>query len=500
MLELRPYQKECLKLIHGIEPGSYLIRLATGLGKTVVFSNIKRQGRMLILSHREELVWQPKKYFNCTYGVEQSNNRSNGEEVVSASVQSIVRRLENFSPDDFDTVIIDEAHHSCAKTYRKILDYFNPRLRLGFTATPNRFDQVRLDDIYSDIIYDKDLKWGIKQGYLSDINCLRANIGFNLSQVARRMGDYAPGELEKAMNVDSQNKAIAEAYEKYGKGQTLIFATSVEHAHAIANEIEGAVVVSAETKDRQSILTKFTNREIPVLVNCMIFTEGTDIPLIETIIIARPTQNSSLYAQMVGRGLRLSEGKDKLQLIDCVGVTGKVNICTAPSLIGIDLKDLPEGKENEIEGDLFDLPELVIRKADCPESWIKNVEIVDLWAKEQAFNTHNINFFKMPDSSLVLSLPDKKSICLPGQDELGRTVYNFEKMDMQRAIDLVFVNLRDNYSDCRALWDLNAIKRWGQAPASDAQLKWVKRKAKGFDTKGLTKMQAGLILNRVLAK
>ena len=103
----------------------------------------------------------------------------------------------------------------------------------------------------------------------------------------------------------------------------------------------------------------------------MVFTEGTDIPLVETIIIARPTQSDSLYAQMVGRGLRLYPGKEKLNLIDCVGVTGKSSLCTAPSLLGIDTSQIPERRQSELTGLLFELPERAEYAADCPESWIK---------------------------------------------------------------------------------------------------------------------------------
>lgn len=118
-IQLRDYQQECVDIINNTESGSYLVAVATGLGKTVIFSHIARRGRMLILSHREELVWQPKKYFDCSYGVEKADIHSNGEEVVSASVQSLVRRLDSFSPDDFDIIITDEAHHAVAPTYKK---------------------------------------------------------------------------------------------------------------------------------------------------------------------------------------------------------------------------------------------------------------------------------------------------------------------------------------------------------------------------------------------
>lgn len=244
---LRDYQQEYIDIINSTESGSYLVSVATGVGKTVIFSHIKRRGKMLILSHREELVWQPKKYFDCSFGVEQSKIHSNGEDVISASVQSLVRRLKNFSSDEFDIIITDETHHAVAETYRKIYDYFKPRLHIGFTATPNRADNIKLGAIYSKIIFQRDLKWGIKNGYLSDIRCMAVNIGYNLSSVHKQRDDLNITELSNAVNTPVQNLAVAEAYKNHAVGQTLIFATTVKHAENIAKLIDGAVVVSAET-------------------------------------------------------------------------------------------------------------------------------------------------------------------------------------------------------------------------------------------------------------
>ena len=272
-LKLRDYQKEVLGIIDNLKPGSYLIQMATGLGKTATFTNIKRKGRVLVLAHREELITQPIKYYDCPVGIEMASQHSNGEEVIIASIMSLTHRLEKFKPDEFDTIIIDEAHHAAAQSYKKIINYFKPRLLLGFTATPNRGDKVRLDDVFQKIIFQRDLKWAIQNKYLTDIDCLRVNIGYDISKVARRMGDFAVGELEEVMNTEILNGAIAEAYQKYAKGQAVIFATSVEHAQNIAKLIPGAVAVTADTKNRAELIEKFTNREIPVLVNCMIFTE-----------------------------------------------------------------------------------------------------------------------------------------------------------------------------------------------------------------------------------
>lgn len=494
-MKLRDYQKECIDTIMKKQPGRYLIQMATGLGKTVTFANIPRYGRVLLLSHREELVNQPRKYYPCSFGVEQGRNRSNGEDIVSASVQSISRRLDRFAPNDFDMIICDEAHHAAANTYRKIFNYFEPRLLLGFTATPNRADGVRLNDSFSEIIFQRDLKWGIKNGYLSDIFCRRVDIGYDLTEVSVRNGDYAPGELDEAMSDTSD--AIAEAYEKYAKGATLIFAVSVRHAEEIASKIDGAVVVTGKTENRADIINRFSRREIPCIVNCMVFTEGTDIPLVETVIIARPTKSDSLYAQMVGRGLRLHPDKERLILIDCVGVTGTANLCTAPSLLGISMENVPKNKKRNIEGDLFELPELITKAADCPQSWIRNTEIVDLWAKEQTYNLHNMNWFQMPEGDLILSLSDNRRLRIPCQDELGNTVINGQKVPVQQALDRAFVYVSDNCENEKYLWDLSLVNRWGKDKASDRQLEIIQKRFPDFDTENLTKGQASQILNRL---
>lgn len=222
------------------------------------------------------------------------------------------------------------------------------------------------------------------------------------------------------------------------------------------------------------------------------------MPLVETIMIARPTQNNSLYTQMVGRGLRLYPGKEKLTLIDLVGTTGRCNLCTAPSLLGIDLNTVPKSKQDEIQGDLFDLPDIINQKADCVESWIRNIEIVNLWAKEQQYNLHNVNWFKMPNGDFVLQLKGKK-LRIPAQNELGETILD-RPMKMQEAFDIVYQYLCEHCADQKYLWDLNLVKKWGKAEASEKQKIQIKRFLKNYDTTELTKLEASQILNRMFAR
>lgn len=487
--KLRPYQEECLAAIP--DCGAFLIQMATGLGKTVTFSRIPRRGRMLILAHRDELVHQPGKYFDVPVGIEMGAETSHGEEVVCASVPSLVRRLHRFAPDDFDVIITDECHHAAAATYQKIIAHFKPRLHLGFTATPNRNDGVGLESIYEDIVFERDLEWGIKNGWLSDIRCLRADIGFDLRAVALRMGDYAPGELERAVNVGSANRAVAEVVQRYAVPPVLIFCVSVDHAQSLAREIPGAASVVGGM-ERAETLGAFARGEIPVLTNCMVFTEGTDLPNVRSVVVARPTRNISLYTQMVGRGTRLAPGKECLTLIDCVG--NDAELCTAPSLLGLDAGMLGETTK-PLEGALFDLPELVRREWDRPSCWIRNVEYVNLWAKKKRYQTHGVHWFRLPDGSMLLSKP---KIVLPPEDSMGRVEWRGQRVPMQRALDDVFRLLRAEHEDERYLWDLTAVKKWGAYQATDKQKSMVHRFLPRFNVDGLTKLEAGQIITRCL--
>ena len=489
-IELRPYQQEALSSIP--EHGAYLICLFTGAGKTVIFSRVPRRGRMLILSHRDELVHQPEKYFDCSFGVEQGSETSHGEEVVSASVQSLVRRLRKFKPDDFDVLVCDEAHHACASTYRKIFDYFKPRLHLGFTATPNRNDGLGLNAIYQDIIFERNLKWGIENHYLSDIHCLRVDIGVDLRHIAQRLGDYAPDELERAINIESANYAIAEAYELYAKPPALIFCASVSHAEALAKLIPGAISVKGG-EDRSEIVQAFGEGKIPCITNCMVFTEGTDLPNVQTVIMARPTKNISLYLQAIGRGTRLYPGKEYLTLIDCVGAGDEADLCTAPSLLGLNIDSVPASKRQELQGNLFDLPELIEKAEDTPEAWIRNVEHVNIWARKSSYNLHGVNYFRMPDGRLILNAP---KIIIPAEDSLGRIMWNGRLEPAQKVFDVIYENLRRNHEAQRPLWDLNLIKQWGNCDATDRQKALIRKKLPDFDVSNLTKFEAAQILTR----
>lgn len=511
-IKLRPYQNSCIDMVKQLKKdgkkGNYIINLATGLGKTVVFSQFEKifEGNILILSHRQELVFQPKKYFESSYGIELAKVKSNGEKIVSASVQTLVKRLDKFDKNHFEVIITDECQHSVAKTYKEIYEYFNYDFHFGFSATIGRGDNIGLDNVFEEIIFERDLKWGMLNKFLCGIECKRITIGYDLNGVKQHKGDYQEKDLADHINIASCNKAIADVFYQQARGQTVIFCVNVAHCYEIQKLIPGSKVIDGKTKqkEREQTIIDFTNRKFQCLINCMIFTEGTDMPLIETIIIGRPTKNTSLYTQMVGRGLRLYPGKEKLLLIDCVGVTGQLDLCTAPTLFGLNT-DLVARKDDQdkIEGDLFDLENKIIKLANKPSSWINNIKNVEIFKKKNGYDMHNVNYIMCANGDFLLQI-DKFKCLIKKPDELGYTIDKFgNKRKLQDAFDLIYNHLVDNFQDKSLLWDTRKIKNWGNKKASSKQKNLIKKYLAGnldIDIDKISKQEANIIISNMFAK
>ena len=168
-ISLREEQIECINAIMAEPKGtSMLVVMATGLGKTATFTHLPRKGKMLIVAAGKEVVLNPLGYFDCEVGVEMGTFHAKKDfpdaEVICASAPSLAKRLDEYDPEEFETIIIDEAHHSTAKTYLEIIKYFKPDRLVGFTATPKRTDGVGLNKVYSKIVFNRDLKWAISEG------------------------------------------------------------------------------------------------------------------------------------------------------------------------------------------------------------------------------------------------------------------------------------------------------------------------------------------------
>lgn len=360
VVRLRPYQTEAVRSVFN-EWNRYtstMINLPTGTGKSVCFSAVMDRvirenpdSRILVLAHREELILQGVKHaqnVGLEVGVEMGGQRAAKEPVIISTVQTQTawskcracfgegcdrchgkgkrRRLQRFKPQDFSTLIIDEAHHATADTYRVVMEWYkqNPQLKiLMVTATPKRTDNIGLHNVCDSVAYEMDLRSAISQGWLVPIRQQFVTVeGLDLSKVRTRNGDLVDGERERAfLGETSQEEeellhAIAYPTIKAANGRrALVFAAGQEHAEKLTaafNAYDGTeaefVIDKTDRAERRKIVQRFKDGKTQVLVNCMVFTEGFDVPDAAVCANARPTKSTSLYQQMIGRVTRPEAG------------------------------------------------------------------------------------------------------------------------------------------------------------------------------------------------
>lgn len=254
-VELRPYQKEALDAILAAESkdiNKQLVVLPTGAGKTILFSHLPliRQNSlpMLVLAHREELLHQAKDKISSAnpdliVGIEQAEKKAGNADVVVASVATLGRnntpRILEYDKDYFKTIIIDEAHHAAAPSYKRIVEYFNAPFVLGVTATPQRSDSTRLTDVFQEIVYYKSIQNLIEEGWLCPLVGYRVNTKTDISKVEIQNGDYNQSQLENEINNHERNLGIVAAYNNLASStKTIVFAAGVAHARSLASTFE----------------------------------------------------------------------------------------------------------------------------------------------------------------------------------------------------------------------------------------------------------------------
>ncbi|OAA47749.1 DEAD/DEAH box helicase [Metarhizium rileyi] len=372
--KLRDYQQECIKsVLSSLRRGHKRvgISLATGSGKTVIFTQLidKVHSRSnggdstLILAHRRELVEQAARHCQLAYPdktieIEMGSIHASGTaDITIASVQSITSRdrLEKFAPSNFKLVLVDEAHHIVAPGYLRTLKHFgleqkqrdSPTL-VGVSATFSRFDGVKLGAAIDEIVYHKDYVDMITDKWLSDVIFTTVESSANLSKVKNgAFGDFQTGELSKVVNTNEVNDITVKSWiAKAGdRKSTLVFCVDLAHVSGLTGKFRehgfDARFVTGDTPkvERSETLQEFKRGHFPVLVNCGVFTEGTDIPNIDCIVLGRPTRSRNLLVQMIGRGMRLHPGKENCHIIDLVSSLD-TGIVTTPTLFGLDPKEL----------------------------------------------------------------------------------------------------------------------------------------------------------------
>lgn len=351
-IKLRPYQQAARSSIQKEwQEGRKrtLLVLPTGCGKTIVFSKViedrVRLGeRVLVLAHRGELLDQASDKLEKSTGlktaVEKAEKTSLGSffRVVVGSIQSMQRekRLSQFPPNYFDTIIIDEAHHCISNGYQRVLSHFEDSNVLGVTATPDRGDMRNLGTYFESLAYEYTLPAAIKEGYLSPIKALTIPLKLDLTAVKQQAGDFSTKDLGTAL--DPYLYQIADEMVKHcANRKTVVFLPLVKTSKKFRDILNErgfrAGEVNGDSKDRVEVLEDFENDKYNVLCNSMLLTEGWDCPSVDCIVVLRPTKVRSLYSQMVGRGTRLHEGKEELLLLDFLWHTERHELCHPAHLI-----------------------------------------------------------------------------------------------------------------------------------------------------------------------
>lgn len=359
-LELRPYQTEAINAIrnHWEEWQRELLVLPTGCGKTIVFNSIANEqpGQTLILAHRDELIEQARDKFASVFGWTPGKIKANENEirrVTVGSVQTMCRR--SYDPDEFQTVIVDEAHHAISPTYQTVLRQFPDAKVLGVTATPNRGDKRTLAEYFDGIAYEYSLKTAIKEGYLCEIAARTVPLEIDMTNVKVSLGDFEVGSIAAAL--EPYLPQIAEAIAFYASARkTVVFCPLISIAQELAALIPGAKEVNGGSADRKEVLEWFDSAPPgSVLCNAMLLTEGWDCPSCDCVVVLRPTKIRSLYCQMIGRGTRLYPGKENLLLLDFLWLTMKHNLCRPASLASENDQDIEyvTRKSEDDEIDLF---------------------------------------------------------------------------------------------------------------------------------------------------
>lgn len=402
---LRPYQTAMLDAILSAQAqGSnrVLCQSATGTGKTVSFAAMPRvfrswldqfpanERKVLVVAHREEILDQSAAKIvaqnpQLRVSVEQADRVASAfSDVVVASIQTLTatkcKRLKRLlARHRFRIVVVDEAHHAAAASYRTALAHlrFLPmadatdednveaatfddvavmeaalkgwdarapkdQILVGMTATPNRSDAIGLGCVFQTIAFSYPIKQAITDGWLTPITPWVIETTASLDAVRMNRGEFNQRELADTVNTEYRNRLAVAGWQEHAAGEsTLAFTVDVAHAHDLAKAFVDAGVVarplSGETPrdERRELLAAYTRGDVQVITNCMVLTEGTDLPRTGCILHAKPTKSATLYEQMTGRGLRIHPGKEHCIVIDVVDIARKHSLQTAPVLYGL---------------------------------------------------------------------------------------------------------------------------------------------------------------------
>ena len=312
--------------------GAGLVVLATGLGKTwlAAFDSASFE-RVLFVAHREEILSQAHRTFRtirptARLGYFTGKEKEKGADVLFASIQTLANHYEGFARDAFDYIVVDEFHHACAASYRKVIDYFTPQFLLAITATPERTDGGDLLSLCAEnVVYRRDLADGIRLGLLCPMRYHGVPDVIDYAQIPWRNRKFEPEALTAAVATQARAQNAFEQYQKLAGKRTVGFCVSQRHADFMADFFKKrgvravAVHTGPESAHRSESLDQLAAGTLNIIFSVDVFNEGLDLPQVDTVMMLRPTESRVLWLQQLGRGLRKAEGKRHLTVIDYIG-------------------------------------------------------------------------------------------------------------------------------------------------------------------------------------
>lgn len=344
-MNLRDYQRAAIDIARDALPRRPVLVAPTGAGKTVMGASLVRELNVptLWIAHRKELVEQGARQLEAlglatsiimaSYRGSYLGGSGNGRggsgghlwaasPVHVASIQTLVRRE---MPKPVELIVIDECHHAVAGSYAEVFEEYPGVPVLGLTATPFRLDGKGLGDIFGEIVVAATTRQLCEQGTLHKPKVYSQSRP-DLSKVRITAGEYNLRQLDNAINTPQLVGDIVSTWRRLAPAQrTVVFATSIQHSQAVVAAFQAAGVAaehldgSTPTVERDAILRRLRHGETTVVSNCMVLTEGWDLPALQCAIIARPTASLCLHLQMVGRIMRAADGKDGAVVLDHAG-------------------------------------------------------------------------------------------------------------------------------------------------------------------------------------
>jgi len=528
----RPYQTECNDAIVTAYDQNWrqqIVSMATGTGKTWVFSLLYEKlksrlpGSMLVLSHTEELVKQNIKTLqevNPALKVDKEMAEAKADpstaDIIVASVATLGRlntsRLVKYDMSRWDKVVVDEAHHTPAESYMRVLEAFGvlgetKKLLLGCTATPTRADGLPLGEIYKKMTYVYSLRQAINDGFLVKIRGYRVVTKTDITNVHMADGDLNKIELEAAIDSPERNQRVVDAWlEHCEHRKTVVYSAGIQHAQNLAvafcNSGVEAKAVWGVDPDRESTLEWHRNTAGSVLINAALLIEGYDDPSISCIVLTAPTASSVKYAQMCGRLTRLFPGKMDGIVMDMVDLCGHHSLCTLPMLMGmpanLDLRgesitdavqlieDMQEENPNIDFTKLKDVHQI--------QQFIEQVNLFEVRFPKEVEENSEFRWVRAIDGGFVMRVPRPKADSTgtkPGRVRIYENVLGEWEID-GRIKDKLFHGVRKSIEEAFGCADqqirqrspesvclVNRSAAWMSKPATPAQMKMLNRLYKG---------------------